>query len=76
MLFRHAEAAKVKYKCLVDRKMTKEPKETRKMADEDFYVATTNGVFVIPPRFLPQVLEGINKVEMSTADGRQDSQAS
>lgn len=67
--------AKLKYRHLVARKMNNEPEASSKLPDESVYVATPKGVFVIPRRFLPQVLEGIDEVAKSIVDG-QDSLAS
>lgn len=61
--------AKLKYGHIVAEKMTNE------IPEENVCVATATGVFVIPRRFLPQVLEGVDEVARTIADSK-DSQAS
>ena len=61
---------KLKYRRLFSRNMTNETKKTSTVPNENVRVATANGVFVIPKRFLPQVLKGVAEISEEMADGK------
>jgi len=50
--------------------MTNETKKASTVPNEKVYVTTANGVFMIPRRFLTQVLDGVTEISETMADDK------